>query len=315
MENVIEKLKNGNKEKKVRLYSTPKKGILTIVSGILFLVAALFIVMQTMDNARYHMPGYRILVPAVIGIFLLLSPKHKGLYFVAILAMIADAVILYNVPLMAVVFMLLGFSGATFNFKIAGKFPLLNVIAAVFVIFSSLDIFKMLAQVSSAAILGVFAGLCSAVGYILINLSMETYPDDRPIWGKLKNFFGLFVGRIDAIDNDGERVGSKIISFARILKTIIKVCIAITLIAAAITIVVGIFFMIDEFGFGLIIIGCAIGGALVLLLNGFLWIAVTWFIEGYGQMINDTEDIKLNTQGGAISGGAVESNPDELPEL
>lgn len=315
MENVIGKFKKENNEKKVRLYSTPKKGILTVIAGVLFILAAVFYMMQSMDKMGYYMAGYEIIVPAAIGIFLLLSPKHKGLYFVAILAMIADAILLYSAPIATVVFMLLAFIGFSFNFKIAGKFPLLNLIAAVFAVFALFGAFENFVNSSSTVILATFAALFKAVAYILINLSMETYPDDRPIWGKLKNFFGLFAGRIDAIDNDGARVGSKIIRFAHILKTIIKVCIAITLIAAAIAILIGIIFMIDEFGFGLLIIGIAIGGALVLVLNCFLWIVFTWLVEGYGQMINDTEDIKLNTQGGAISGGAVESNPDELPEL
>ena len=315
MENVIGKFKKENNEKKVRLYSTPKKGILTVIAGVLFILAAVLTMIQVMSYPDHYLTGFGVIVPAAIGIFLLLSPKHKGLYFVAILAMIADAVILYNAPITIVLFMLLALIGFSFNFNIAGKFPLLNLIAAVFALFALFGAFGNFVKSSDVFVVINFAALFKAVAYILINLSMETYPDDRPIWGKLKNFFGLFAGRIDAIDNDGARVGSKIIRFAHILKTIIKVCIAITLIAAAIAILIGIIFMIDEFGFGLLIIGIAIGGALVLVLNCFLWIVFTWLVEGYGQMINDTEDIKLNTQGGAISGGAVESNPDELPEL
>lgn len=117
-------------------------------------------------------------------------------------------------------------------------------------------------------------------------------------------------------------IGTKINKLAKFFEILYVVSMIISLIAAAIGVVITVFGLLAMMGgnswtvtIGLI----TILGGLVLFGLSILESTITWTLYGYGQMVNDLSAIRKSVEGGAVAAGGVNvsvaGNPDELPEL
>lgn len=150
---------------------------------------------------------------------------------------------------------------------------------------------------------GISGKINSGAGAIGSNFDFKANADADEV----KTITGKFLGGANT------RIGTKIVKFARFFEIGSIILLAIGVIDIVVSIVVAVFSaMFGEYWATGIAFICMAGG-LVVFLMGLFSIATTWALYGFGQVVNDVQSIRKNTEGGF--GGAVEKNPDNLPEL
>ena len=137
------------------------------------------------------------------------------------------------------------------------------------------------------------------------NFDLNTDADAEEV----KTITGKFLG------GENTRIGTKIVKFAKFFEIVSVIDIILGILAMVLGLIATVFnVIVGEFwAVGICLIIVAAG--LLVIFIAFFSIATIWALYGFGQVVNDVQSIRKNTEGGFAASGQVVTNPDDLPEL